>query len=126
MKKFRVTVNGKTYDVSVEDLGEHSSNKTSAVQMPTEVLTEEPEEDDNTSVQADAGGIEVKAHMPGNILDVKVSVGSKVEANSVVVVLEAMKMENEIVTPVGGTVTSVNVNKGAAVNSGDILITVSE
>ncbi len=126
MKKFRVTVNGKTYDVSVEDLGEHSSNKTSAVQMPTEVLTEEPEEDDNTSVQADAGGIEVKAPMPGNILDVKVSVGSKVEANSVVVVLEAMKMENEIVTPVGGTVTSVNVNKGAAVNSGDILITVSE
>ncbi len=52
--------------------------------------------------------------------------GDKVEVNQVVVILEAMKMENDIVTPYGGTVTSISVTKGQAVNSGDVLITVAE
>lgn len=64
--------------------------------------------------------------MPGNILDIKVNVGDKVEANQCVVVLEAMKMENEIVTPSAGTVASVNVTNGQTVASGDVLITVAE
>lgn len=64
--------------------------------------------------------------MPGNILDIKVNVGDRVEANQCVVVLEAMKMENEIVTPSAGTVASVNVTKGQTVASGDVLITVAE
>ena len=64
--------------------------------------------------------------MPGNILDIKVNVGDSVSANQVVVVLEAMKMENDIVTPVAGTVTAINVTKGQAVNSGDVLITVAK
>ena len=72
------------------------------------------------------GSAKVTSPMPGNILDIKVNVGDKVEANQCVVVLEAMKMENEIVTPSAGTVASVNVTKGQTVASGDVLITVAE
>lgn len=59
--------------------------------------------------------------MPGNILDVKVAAGASVKAGDVLVILEAMKMENEIFAPCDGTVSSVAVSKGAAVNPGDVL-----
>ncbi|RGX54181.1 biotin/lipoyl-binding protein [Anaerotruncus sp. AF02-27] len=62
--------------------------------------------------------------MPGNILDVKVKEGDTVEANQLLLVLEAMKMENEIFAPVGGTVVSVHVKKGDAVNSNDLLVSI--
>ena len=67
----------------------------------------------------------VKAPMPGNILDVKVAAGASVKAGDVLVILEAMKMENEIVAPQDGTVASVNVNKGDTVNSGDVLVSMN-
>ena len=63
--------------------------------------------------------------MPGTILDVKVSVGASVKKGDVLVVLEAMKMENEIPAPCDGTVASVNVQKGASVQSGDILVSLN-
>ena len=63
--------------------------------------------------------------MPGNILDVKVKAGDSVKAGDVLVILEAMKMENEIVAPQDGTVASVNVNKGDTVNSGDTLVSMN-
>ena len=63
--------------------------------------------------------------MPGNILDVKVSNGASVKAGQVLVILEAMKMENEIVAPQDGTVASVNVNKGDTVEAGQTIITLS-
>ena len=68
-----------------------------------------------------AGAVSVKAPMPGNILDVKVAAGASVKAGDVLVILEAMKMENEIFAPCDGTVSSVAVSKGAAVNPGDVL-----
>ena len=68
-----------------------------------------------------AGAVTVKAPMPGNILDVKVAAGASVKAGDVLVILEAMKMENEIFAPCDGTVSSVAVSKGAAVNPGDVL-----
>ena len=68
-----------------------------------------------------AGAVTVKAPMPGNILDVKVAAGASVKAGDVLVILEAMKMENEIFAPCAGTVSSVAVAKGAAVNPGDVL-----
>ena len=64
--------------------------------------------------------------MPGNILDVKVAAGASVKAGDVLVILEAMKMENEIVAPQDGTVASVNVHKGDTVNSGDVLVSMNE
>ena len=72
-----------------------------------------------------AGAVSVKAPMPGNILDVKVAAGASVKAGDVLVILEAMKMENEIVAPQDGTVASVNVHKGDTVNSGDVLVSMN-
>ena len=74
---------------------------------------------------APAGGEKVCAPMPGNILDVKVKAGASVKAGDVLVILEAMKMENEIVAPQDGTVASINVNKGDTVNSGDVLVSMN-
>ncbi len=122
MRNFKVTVNGNTYDVTVEEAGVTTSpTQSHTTSMP--VSAPAPKE---TPSAGGEGNIKVKAPMPGNIVDIKVSVGDKIEANSVVVVLEAMKMENEIVTPSSGTVVSVNVSKGSSVNTDDVLITISE
>ena len=126
MKSYRITVNGNTYDVQVEELGSGVAPAAAPVAVaPTPVAAAPAPAAAPTPVQS-AGGSEVTSPMPGNILDIKVNVGDKVSANQVVVVLEAMKMENDIVTPVAGTVASINVTKGQAVNSGDVLITVAE
>ncbi len=71
-----------------------------------------------------AGQTAVTAPMPGNILDIKVNVGDTVSADDVVIILEAMKMENEIFAPASGKVVAINTTKGAAVNSGDCLIVI--
>ncbi|MFR7450589.1 MAG: acetyl-CoA carboxylase biotin carboxyl carrier protein subunit, partial [Gemmiger sp.] len=68
-----------------------------------------------------AGAVAVNAPMPGNILDVRVKPGDSVKAGDTLVVLEAMKMENEISAPQDGTIASVNVAKGDTVGSGDLL-----
>ena len=70
---------------------------------------------------APAGGEQITAPMPGNVLDVKVSNGQAVKKGDVLMILEAMKMENEILAPCDGTVQSVSVSKGATVNSGALL-----
>lgn len=130
MKGYRITVNGNVYEVQVEELNGASVQTAPAAQAATPVQTSAhaasaPAPAVSSAPQS-AEGTGVNAPMPGNILDIKVSVGDKVAANQVVAVLEAMKMENDIVTPVAGTVASVNVTKGQAVNSGDVLITVAE
>ena len=70
-----------------------------------------------------AGGNTVNAPMPGTILKMNVNVGDKIEKDSLVCILEAMKMENEIFATAGGTVTAINAPKGASVNTGDPIIT---
>lgn len=123
MRNFRVTVNGNTYDVTVEDAGGGVSNSDYTPSTYTSAPTPVPKAPASKGTE---GNIKVKSPMPGTIVDIKVSIGDKVDANTVVAVLEAMKMENEIVTPSTGTVASVNVNKGASVNTGDVLITITE
>ncbi|MEI3163760.1 MAG: biotin/lipoyl-containing protein [Lachnospirales bacterium] len=132
MKNYRITVNGNTYDVQVEELGASQAPVAPAPQVSAPAATPAPAPATpapapQASAPAATGeGEKVTAPMPGNILDIKVNVGDSVAANQVVVVLEAMKMENDIVTPVAGTVTAINVTKGQAVNSGDVLITVAK
>jgi len=125
MKSFKVTVNGNSYDVTVEEVGSNSINSQGRPIAPSPVSSA-PKATPKAAPKSAQGNIKVKSPMPGTIVDIKVSVGDKVEANSVVVVLEAMKMENEIVTPSSGTIASINVSKGASVNTDDILVTLSE
>ena len=100
MKQFKITVNGKTYDVAVEE----SNGVASA------------------PAAAPAGAEAIKAPMPGNIMDVRVSAGQTVKKGDVLVILEAMKMENEIMAPRDGKVAQVACTKGATVNTGDALV----
>ena len=72
-----------------------------------------------------AGGSAIAAPMPGKVLDVKVAVGSVVKAGDLVLLLEAMKMENEIFAPADGTVAEVRVRGGESVNTGDVLVVFS-
>jgi biotin carboxyl carrier protein len=74
---------------------------------------------------APAGAATVNSPMPGTILDIKVSVGQQVAANEVLLVLEAMKMENDIVTATAGTVAAIHVNKGDSVDTGALLVSIS-
>ena len=114
MKYYNITVNGVAYSVSVEE--------TAAGAAPVAAAPAAPKA---AAPAGAAGAVTVKAPMPGNILDVKVAAGASVKAGDVLVILEAMKMENEIVAPQDGTVASVNVHKGDTVNSGDVLVSMN-
>jgi biotin carboxyl carrier protein len=116
MKYYNITVNGVAYSVSVEE--------TAAGAAPVAAAPAAPVAPKAAPAPA-AGAVAVKAPMPGNILDVKVAAGASVKAGDVLVILEAMKMENEIVAPQDGTVASINVNKGDTVNSGDVLVSMN-
>ena len=134
MRKFNITVNGKTYEVDVEEIGGVASAPVAAapvaaapVAAPTPVAAPAAAPAPaQTAAPAPAGeGTKVPAPMPGTIVSVKVNVGDKVTADSLVVVMEAMKMENEIFAGVDGTVTSVVTSAGATVNTGDVLVTIA-
>ena len=107
MKKYRVTVNGTAYEIELEEL-------TGAAPAPAAAPAA-------AAAPAPAGGEQVTSPMPGTILDVKVSQGASVKKGDVLMILEAMKMENEIMCPCDGKVASVNTAKGAAVESGTLL-----
>lgn len=110
MKKYRVNVNGTVFEVEIEEM-------TGAPAAPA--VAPAP-----AAPAAPAGGEKITAPMPGTILAVNVMSGSAVKKGDVLMILEAMKMENEIMAPCDGTVTSVSVTKGAAVESGTLLCTI--
>ena len=127
MRKFIVNVNGNSYEVEVEEVGAGVSAPAAA---PAPAAAAAPKAAPAAAPKAapkaaaPVGGTPVKAPMPGNILDIKVQSGASVKSGDVLIILEAMKMENEIVAPSDGTVTVVT-TKGAAVNTGDVLVTLS-
>lgn len=108
MKKYRVTVNGTAYEIQLEEL-------TGAAPVSAPAAAPAP------AAAAPAGGEQVTSPMPGTILSVNVNPGASVKKGDVLMILEAMKMENEIMCPCDGTVASVNTTKGAAVESGTLL-----
>ena len=127
MKKFNVIVNGKSYDVAVEELGEGAapaSVPAAAAAPAAAPAPAAPAAPAAAPAPAVGAGEKVTAPMPGTILDVKVSQGASVSKGDVIMVLEAMKMENDIVAPCDGSVTSIVVKKGDSVQSGDTLATV--
>ena len=124
MKYYNITVNGVAYSVSVEETAAGAAPVAAAPAAPKAPAA--PSAAPKAAAPAGAAGaVSVKAPMPGNILDVKVAAGASVKAGDVLVILEAMKMENEIVAPQDGTVASVNVHKGDTVNSGDVLVSMN-
>lgn len=116
MKKYKVNVNGTNYEIGIELMSEAeaAASKSSA---PAQASAP-------ASAPAASGEGEVIAcPMPGTILDVKVSDGQQVKAGDILMILEAMKMENEIMAPKDGVVTSV-IAKGASVQTGTALCTI--
>ena len=113
MKKYRVNVNGTQYDITLEVLEGEAAAAPKAAPAPA------------APKAASAGGQSVAAPMPGTILAVNVKPGQAVKKGDVLIMLEAMKMENEFMAPVDGTVGAVNVTKGQSVQSGDVLLTLA-
>lgn len=123
MKNYTITVNGTPYNVTVEDAN-GSAAPVAAASAPAAAPASAPAPAP-AAAPAAAGSVSVDAPMPGNILDIKVSNGASVKAGDVLLILEAMKMENEIVAPQDGTVASVNVNKGDTVEAGQTLVSLN-
>lgn len=125
MKNYTITVNGTPYNVTVEE-GTSSAAPVASAPTPAPAAVPAPQAAPKAApAPAAAGSVKVDAPMPGNILEVKVSNGTAVKAGQVLVILEAMKMENEIVAPQDGTVASINVNKGDTVEAGQTIVTLA-
>lgn len=139
MRKFRVQVNGNMYEVEVEEIGGAPTIPQSApvaraasptppappaVPAPAPKAAPAPAPPKAAPIASRGNGNGVAAPMPGTITDVRVKVGDRVEPRTVVMMLEAMKMENEIFAGRAGVVSQIAVDKGASVNTGDLLISI--
>lgn len=125
MKNLIVTVNGVAYNVTVEE-GTGAPVATPAIApAPAPAAAPAAPAPAPAAPAGAAGAVSVNAPMPGNILDVKVKPGDSVKAGDTLLILEAMKMENEISAPQDGTIASVDVRKGDVVDSGALLCTMN-
>ncbi len=122
MKNYRITVNGNVYDVEVEEL---AAGVVSAPVATTPMAAPKAAPKKVAAPSGTEGAIKVNAPMPGKILSVKAAVGQAVKKGDVIMILEAMKMENEIVAAEDGTVATINVNEGASVEAGSVLATLN-
>ena len=108
MKNYTITVNGNVYDVTVEEGAAGTASAAPKAAAP-----------------AGAGAVKITAPMPGKIVAVKANAGAAVKKGQVILVLEAMKMENDVVAPQDGTLASVDVATGASVEAGSVLATMN-
>ena len=123
MKTYNITVNGVTYVVDVEEVG-------GAVSAPVQNVAPAaapaaPKAAPKAAPGGKAGATGGKAPMPGNIMKVNVKAGDSVKKGDVLVVLEAMKMENDVCAPTDGVVATVDVNQGATVETDAVLVTLN-
>ncbi|MBR4111796.1 MAG: acetyl-CoA carboxylase biotin carboxyl carrier protein subunit [Ruminiclostridium sp.] len=121
MKRYNITVNGTAYDVTVEETDASAAPVAAAAPAPAPKKAAAPK-----AVPAGgAGNVKIEAPMPGTVMDVKLKVGDKVTNGTPIVIIEAMKMENEIPATCDGTIASINVNKGDSVNTGTLIATIN-
>ena len=119
MKRYNITVNGTAYDVAVEEVAGDG-----AVSAPVQAAAPAPAAKPAApAASGSAGSVKITAPMPGTIVDVKAKVGDPVKNGTVIAVLEAMKMENDVVADRDGTIASINVNKGDSVSTGSVIAT---
>ena len=133
MKKFNVTVNGKTYAVEVEEVGAGQGGFTyqpiqeavapaPLATAPAPAATPAPVPTPKAAAPVSGQGELMSAPMPGTILDILVTEGQTVKKGDIVIILEAMKMENEIASPADGLVSKIYTSKSATVNAGDPML----
>ncbi|CAW99282.1 acetyl-CoA carboxylase biotin carboxyl carrier protein subunit [Streptococcus equi subsp. zooepidemicus Sz105] len=127
LRKFKITIDGKEYLVEMEEIGAPTQ---APVAPPVQPAAPAPVAEEKVAPQAPAAPVSAGADampspMPGTILKVLVNVGDVVHENQPLLILEAMKMENEIVASTAGTVTGIHVTAGQVVNPGEGLITIS-
>lgn len=116
MKRYQITVNGNVYDVTVEEIEAAAQAAVAPVQVQAPLKAEA-----KPAAKPAAGSTPVTSPMPGTILDIKCKPGDTVKRGQALFILEAMKMENEIPAPCDGVVASVEVTKGATVETGSLL-----
>lgn len=132
MRMFRVVVGGNEYEVGIEEITEKATGRAAERPAPTaRPAAPQPAAKAKTAAASTATAAPAQeaasegtivAALPGTITDVKVNEGDKVKRGDTLMILEAMKMENEIKAPCDGLVTSIRVAKGAAVNTGVVLM----
>ena len=126
--KYVATLNGKRYEIEIERVDGYKPLDRGAAAVasaPIIAAAPAPAPAAPAPAPAAAGGQSVDAPMPGKILGVKASAGQAVKKGQVVLILEAMKMENEIVAPQNGTIATINVNTGDSVEPGATLATMN-
>jgi biotin carboxyl carrier protein len=133
MKMFRVVVNGSEYQVGIEEMAAESQSQParqpavpiSPTATPPKTPVKAPPKPTTAKVEPAVVGGTVVAPMPGTVLQVAVKIGDRVSKGQTLLVLEAMKMENEIMAPAAGVVRELNITQGVSVNAGDILVILS-
>ena len=125
MKKYNVTVNGTAYEITLEVVDAADVKAVPAAAPAAAPAPVAPVAPAAAPVAAPAGGETVNSPMPGTILSINVQNGSAVKKGDVLMILEAMKMENEIMSPCDGTIASINVNSGASVETGAVLCVIA-
>jgi glutaconyl-CoA decarboxylase len=128
--KYELKLNGRTYEVEVElaepmMMQEFQSYAPAPAAPAAPVVEAAPSAAPAAAPAVTGAGEKVDSPMPGTILKVNVAAGQTIKEGDLLVVLEAMKMENEIFAPKGGTVSQVLVEKGASVNTGDVLVVIA-
>ncbi|MPM25497.1 hypothetical protein SDC9_71992 [bioreactor metagenome] len=118
MKKFIITYKGQKYELDVEEVASNDAVPKAGAAAPAPAPKVSP-------TVVSAGAKTIKAPMPGKILEIPVKPGDSVKRGDVVLILEAMKMKNEIVAPHDGGISEVRVSAGATVSTGDVLIVLS-
>ena len=135
MKNYKITVNGNTYEVGVEEIGGAPEAKIvqapapapvqAAAPAPKPAAAPAPKPAPAAAAAPSAGSEDVVAPLPGTVLSINVAEGATVSAGDVLIIFEAMKMENELQAPRNGVVKKIHVEKGASIQAGAPVVTIA-